>query len=315
MLTKTATALTLASGLFQQTNANLLQIQNMALDLSKQVQEVAVVTTPPIFTTDPEGRDLSRNPAESYPEASSSSHLDLASTVSTNLNAINGYGCWCYLGVNRIVRNRGPALNKIDGYCRTLHQGYECAVRDGASSDRGLDQITDVMDIIIPEQTNFNEPNDGRCAPWSVDYTAGVTLQQFFMENEEQKCLSLKIECAEKNQHNACAQKACLIEGHFVLNLLKAFFDEETFDTSKKHQPAGLFDPKSSCRRQFSNKDHGHSGTECCGTYPIRAPFKLGSAYGQRSCCGNATYNPMVETCCDAPGVIGGKKIASIGSC
>merc|ERR1712173_314058 len=41
---------------------------------------------------------------------------------------INGYGCWCYFTK---VAGKGSPQNEIDDLCRTLQNGYDCAILDG----------------------------------------------------------------------------------------------------------------------------------------------------------------------------------------
>ena len=42
---------------------------------------------------------------------------------------LDEYGCWCYFYEN-VGRGKGAAVDEIDEFCKTLHEGYECAIRD-----------------------------------------------------------------------------------------------------------------------------------------------------------------------------------------
>merc|ERR1712071_434045 len=58
------------------------------------------------------------------------------------------YGCWCLfddIQINQAGRGRGPPVDRWDDNCRSLQQGYECALMDADA--RG-------------------EP----CVPWEQDY-------------------------------------------------------------------------------------------------------------------------------------------------
>ena len=55
------------------------------------------------------------------------------------VDILNGYGCWCYF---ESLAGHGPVQDVYDGLCKTLQNGYECAVLD----------------------------NGEDCEPWTVDY-------------------------------------------------------------------------------------------------------------------------------------------------
>merc|ERR1719216_585551 len=47
---------------------------------------------------------------------------------------VRNYGCWCYFddenNDGRLDAPRGPPVDYLDEMCRSLHQGYECAIMD-----------------------------------------------------------------------------------------------------------------------------------------------------------------------------------------
>ena len=47
---------------------------------------------------------------------------------------VRNYGCWCYFddedNDGRLDAPRGPPRDYLDDMCRSLHQGYECAMMD-----------------------------------------------------------------------------------------------------------------------------------------------------------------------------------------
>merc|ERR1711881_329921 len=60
------------------------------------------------------------------------------------LGRIEHYGCWCYFD-NDNGLGKGQPVNELDSFCRTLHEGYECAIFDG-------------------------ENEGDSCVPWEVNY-------------------------------------------------------------------------------------------------------------------------------------------------
>ena len=57
---------------------------------------------------------------------------------------IDHSGCFCYFNENH-SKGKGQPQSKVDGWCKQLHEGYECAIMD--SENEGYD-----------------------CIPWEVDY-------------------------------------------------------------------------------------------------------------------------------------------------
>ena len=61
------------------------------------------------------------------------------------------YGCWCHFDENKYNiagKGKGTPMDAWDANCRTLSEGYECAVMDGLAEGE-------------------------ECAPWSVPYETG----------------------------------------------------------------------------------------------------------------------------------------------
>lgn len=108
-------------------------------------------------------------------------------SMSGTVAAINGLGCWCFLG-DYHGQGKGTPLNPIDELCKSLHNGYECAMRDA-------------------------EDEGASCTPWEVTYNSavgGITT-------------SLTDGCTAANNGNNCAIRACILEGTFVEGLLDFF--------------------------------------------------------------------------------------------
>ena len=57
-------------------------------------------------------------------------HRGLVDMMGPTMDVINGYGCWCYFNDDH-GKGKSKPVNEIDAYCKTLHEGYECAILDG----------------------------------------------------------------------------------------------------------------------------------------------------------------------------------------
>ena len=183
---------------------------------------------------------------------------DLVPLLGPQLQQINKYGCWCYFDPSDFNMGRGDPINGVDRLCRILHEGYKCAILDG--KDEGE-----------------------KCVPYEVQY----------LDGSNRGLGKLHEKCAERNPDNACAERACIIEGHFVLSIFMAFFNP-----AEKHSLQFLhengFDRDSEC---FNSKAGQKSEPFCCGNYPIRKPYN--NKDGNKKCCGSLSYNADVLSCCD----------------
>jgi hypothetical protein len=195
--------------------------------------------------------------------------------VAVALEPIDEYGCWCWFGQ---LKGQGPPQNEVDQACKVLQQGYDCAILDG-------------------------EDESQSCTPWEVSYQSGITVGGN----------SVEIECAIKNPNNNCAQRACVIEGNFVLTIFASFFSNIVFDPSLKHDK-GTFNPATECSIAPANPIGGNDpadpnppvngppgtptipGRECCGDYPVRAPYH--PLNGAKDCCGTVVFNTADLKCC-----------------
>merc|ERR1712048_1227088 len=86
---------------------------------------------------------------------------------------LNGYGCWCYF-YEDVGRGKGQPVDEMDGICKTLHEGYECAIRD--SEDQGI-----------------------QCTPWEQPYVGGT--------NQPDGVASA---CQRLNSGDPCATYSCI---------------------------------------------------------------------------------------------------------
>lgn len=196
------------------------------------------------------------------------------------LTQIDNYGCWCYFDES-YDQGRGMPVNTIDHFCRSLHYGYDCANRDSLGEDE----------------------NTSECIPWKHPYITGVNVVQLQILQEAQRHFALEDQCIDNNPDDTCAQRACIIEGNFVLDVLQNFLINRKFDPTLNHAHPFNFDPTQNCNVgdpltiQSSNPLSQTVEIECCGNYPNRKPFK--NVNGNRMCCGGKIYNPFVHTCCE----------------
>lgn len=62
-----------------------------------------------------------------------------------DIDRINGYGCWCHFE-EHTIGGRGEPVDFVDAECKSLHNSYDCMLKDAA--DRG----------------------NSTCKPWEVNY-------------------------------------------------------------------------------------------------------------------------------------------------
>merc|ERR1712154_402234 len=179
--------------------------------------------------------------------------------IQQSVDNINEYGCWCFFGDDH-GRGKGQPVDQVDEICKTLHDGYECAMRDAE------DEAT-------------------TCIPWEVDYNSAVGGDD----------VTIAEGCTAANSGNNCAIRACIVEGHFSANIINALLVQfVSVDQTKMHRNG--FDYKGVCATKKNGG--GPSNKACCGVYPDRFPFK--TLNGDRKCCGSRTFNSLTLKCCDS---------------
>lgn len=181
-----------------------------------------------------------------------------ALTASAVAGIRDGWGCWCYFDDDS-YQGRGNPLNDGDAACKVLQQGYECFEMDAGGT---------CMD------------------PWDVPY---VSVNLATVINEDYTAA-----CEAANGNNNCAKRACTIESRFSDRILR-YFDaiNGNYDTSMMHT-SGSWDSHTSCPIKVS-ANSGVQHKECCGTYPLRFPYKQ---TGDRACCEGVTYDKGLFQCC-----------------
>jgi hypothetical protein len=129
---------------------------------------------------------------------STGSNRDLTAMMGPTLQNINEYGCWCYFEENH-GKGKSQPVNEIDAFCKTLHQGYDCAMIDA-------------------------EEAGTTCVPWEVTYLAA-----------NQGNVDVLVNLCNLQNTDDCAIRACIIEGKFVADIFQAFFGGLQLDMSAKH--------------------------------------------------------------------------------
>ena len=110
---------------------------------------------------------------------------------------------------------------------------------------------------------------------------------------------TLQMECIRKNPGSLCAQRACLVEGHFVVSIFGAFI-QGTAGPEPQFKHSNGFDPSIECHKpiKLDETENDDYERKCCGEYPTTiAPYRHSEKF--RKCCGQKTYNPSFYQCCD----------------
>lgn len=179
--------------------------------------------------------------------------------IVTSVEQLDEFGCWCYFYDN-VGRGKGSPLDEVDAFCKSLADGYECAIRD--SEDANED-----------------------CVPWDVAYNQGSGSGK-----------ALYTSCLQLNPTSKCSQMACAVEGNFVEQLVALFLagDQINYDTYSHSQG---FDPSTSAGCPVKpGKSNASTEKACCGAYPSRFPYK--TLDGERGCCNSRTYSTNILNCC-----------------
>lgn len=185
------------------------------------------------------------------------------------VHSIDGYACWCYFEDDH-GKGKGPSQNAVDAQCKILHDGYTCIFMD--SEEEGED-----------------------CVPWEENYIEPTGLGWWSKTGDDEGMkLALRKECMKKNKKKStCAQRSCIVEGYFSINLFILLTSGVKYDPKLLHS-RNKFDPKQECQIKINQQT---AEKQCCGQYPIRFPYKY--LPGRRECCGGHTYNAEFLMCCD----------------
>lgn len=201
-----------------------------------------------------------------------------------SLDALNGYGCWCYLD-SGMMQGRNQPQDQMDSLCRTLTEGYECI-------------------IMTETEENERKPDYEPCDPTNTKYLAasiGADTNQIIHQ------------CTIKNRNRGtCATRACIVDSQFVNNVFTLMIESGYKAIAHRLRHSQGFDPDLNCKTNLgSGSGNGNGNTasngrrnlrKCCGTLPYSKPYKTNG--GTRGCCTDPsgfeaiTYNKLVLRCC-----------------
>jgi len=228
---------------------------------------------------------------KSYTKAhNTTSSRALSGDTATGFEAINGYGCWCYLDsewrdadqklINRpSILAKGRIVDALDESCRNLINSYKCIEMDAEAAG--------VVDC------------DAQAVPYNP--------YDFSQINGD-----LKTECETKNGpvgvNTQCAIDACIAEAAFVMSFADVsnqftlvMTDHPDYNVAHVHVSRsitdGTFDPEVSCP---GIPNPVGSDKKCCGMHSMltRHPYRLDSGFTTRSCCNNLVINNELNQCC-----------------
>lgn len=187
------------------------------------------------------------------------------------VNSIDGYACWCYFEHDH-GKGKGPVQNDVDAQCKILHDGYTCIMMDAE-----------------------DEGEEDHCVPWQENYIEPTGLGWWSKTGDDEGMKqALWKECMKKNKKKSkCAQRSCIVEGYFSINLFTLLTSGTKYDPKLLHS-LNKFDPHEECQIKIN---HQTAEKQCCGKYPIRFPYKY--MVGRRECCNGHTYNAEFLMCCD----------------
>lgn len=236
------------------------------------------------FNIDEKLQKLIKN-RTSLKSATRSSNRNLPGNV---VDQFSEYGCWCYFDGD-VGRGKGQPVDEFDTLCKTLADGYQCAIID-------------------------SETVGENCIPWEVNYqTPGDLAPDATSQDRRDACYRLNNE--------TCAGYACTVEEQFIYSLFDLLFSfvQPDFD-SFKHSNG--FNPSHNAGCPVKQYDTpvlptvfdnevgnggGNGGSNggwneesekiCCGSYPVRFPFR--TMNGERACCGEKTFNTQLLSCCE----------------
>ena len=189
------------------------------------------------------------------------------------------YGCHCFPGSkkDRSIGGKGPAVDEIDGTCRSQYQCHKCA-----EMNQGCN----------PDETAYAVQFKGK--------KGQIGGKQIICRDEEGTCGRSICECDKRMAEN-------LDKIWFKPNMHNTFYwyDRKNLKKARKDPSHKVFDYEATC---FTGQTSPQPDA-CCGNFPDVIPYNVGS----KSCCvvteGPKLINPMTHTCC-AGGII-----AQAGSC
>jgi len=170
------------------------------------------------------------------------------------------YGCWCYLGAD-YKKGKSMPKDELDGFCKVLHDGYECAaIETPGCRAFEVDYQPVFSDDIVTECEN-NNPSADACA------LAACKVESHFVHS--------------------------VINAFFAgFALDESYKHKNGFDTYNECPKMGG-NPNPG---MGGPNNGGGTPKQCCGEFPLVEIYKP----NKHDCCNNVSvFNPSMQTCCD----------------
>ena len=184
-------------------------------------------------------------------------------TGTLDLEALFGYGCWCFFGRIDSALGRGPPVDAYDATCQKLALCYRCIFVDAENE------------------------GDAECDPFQTTFSATISLNSILGGGASENATT---SCQTENQ-DPCSWRTCSCAMTMITSFFNLSFDSSAvYDDNLKHSEG--FDYNLECPQQGKAQDR-----QCCGFYPERRTFDRKES---RECCHDISiYNPLRHVCCD----------------
>lgn len=171
------------------------------------------------------------------------------------------YGCHCFPGgkKTRTVGGKGPAMDEIDGVCRTQFQCHKCV-----EMDTGCD----------PDNTPYKAQFKGKKT---------ALAKEVICRDPEDSCGRQMCECDKRMAENL--EKIWFVEG-----MHNGFFWKDR--KNAKRNPT--FDYEGTCLVPGASPQPD----ACCGNFPDVVPYNVASKDCCVQSSGPRLFDPMTHTCC-----------------
>lgn len=175
--------------------------------------------------------------------ASSMRAVSVASMIGEALFNVNRYGCWCFFEADHGL-GRGQPQDWVDGNCKVLANGYDCAIID------------------------VREALNEKCEPWSVRYISGISQGRSQLYNE----------CHAHNTE-ICKIYSCMVEGLFSFSMFESLSMIATINPLMRESNG--FKRGETC---VTGGPTERSETKCCGEYPQRYTYRTRDSNARVCC-------------------------------
>ena len=208
---------------------------------------------------------------------------------------IKFYGCWCLPDANKNPK-QGEPVDALDAACKRANQCYFCASKDNANRDKECTSSgVGYAFTLLGEPDSF----DGRTIVCDDDPTKDAVTQKEANKGKDRQ-----------TSKYACRRQVCECDKRLAEDLL-AVWDQYNVNHIHKNKENAKNFPDATFQLDDGNCDVKKSEMplpkgelQCCGPeYGVRMPYW--DQFGLKACCGNQSYNTLMQACCDGL-VVGG---------